>query len=68
MLKGIFVAAAHQERKLISISLEEVAEAEPVALRFMRGGDSACYATRGFNFDLLWALALMIAGVMALMI
>ena len=30
--KGIFLAAADQERKLIAISLEELAEIEPVAL------------------------------------
>jgi hypothetical protein len=43
VFKGIFVAAAYQERKLISISLEDAAEVEPIALRFMidheaRGG------------------------------
>jgi hypothetical protein len=30
--KWIFLAAAHQERELIAISLEELAEIEPVAL------------------------------------
>jgi len=35
VFKGIFVAAAYQERELIAISLEEVTEVEPVALRFV---------------------------------
>jgi hypothetical protein len=30
--KRIFVAPAHQERELIAISLEEVAEVEPITL------------------------------------
>jgi hypothetical protein len=35
VFKGIFVAAAHQERELIAIRLEEVTEVKPVALRFV---------------------------------
>ena len=35
VLKGIFVAAAHQERELTAVSLKEVAEVEPIALRFV---------------------------------
>src|SRR5690348_970701 len=35
MLEGIFLAAAHQERGLISISPVEVAEVEPIALCFV---------------------------------
>jgi hypothetical protein len=35
VFKGIFVAAAHQERELFAISLEEVTEVEPIALRFV---------------------------------
>ena len=37
VFKGIFVAAAHQERELISISFEQMAEVEPIALRFVVG-------------------------------
>jgi hypothetical protein len=35
VFKGIFVAAADKERELISISLKETAEIEPIALRFV---------------------------------
>ena len=42
MFKGVFVAAAHQERELISISLEEAAEVEPIGLRFMIGHEACC--------------------------
>ena len=35
MFKGIFVAATHQERKLIAISLEKLTEIEPFTLRFV---------------------------------
>ena len=41
VLKGIFIAAAHQERELTAVSLKELAEVEPVALRFVVG-DEAC--------------------------
>ncbi len=42
MFKGIFVAAAYQERELIAISLEEVTEVEPVALRFVIRHEAGC--------------------------
>jgi hypothetical protein len=45
MLKGIFVAAAHQERELIAISLEEVTEVEPFPLRFVIS-DEACRGSK----------------------
>jgi hypothetical protein len=32
VLKGIFIAAAHQERELASVSLEEVTEVEPMVV------------------------------------
>jgi hypothetical protein len=34
-LKGIFVAAAYEERELTTIGFVKVAEVQPVALRFM---------------------------------
>src|SRR5215472_1069123 len=42
VLKRIFVTAAHQEGELIAISLEEVTEVEPVALRFVIGREASC--------------------------
>ena len=42
MFKGIFVAATQQERELIAISLEEVAEIEPIALRFLISHEPRC--------------------------
>src|SRR5512146_2313274 len=42
MFKGIFVAAAHQERKLIAISPDGVAEVEPIALRFVISDEACC--------------------------
>jgi hypothetical protein len=42
VFKGIFNAAAHQERELIAISLEEVTEVEPVALRFVISHEARC--------------------------
>ncbi len=45
VFKGIFVAAAYQERDLIAIDLEKAAEVEPIALRLVisheasRGGE-----------------------------
>ena len=42
VFKGIFVAAAHKERELIAISLEEVTEVEPLALRFVIGHEARC--------------------------
>src|SRR6516165_12789176 len=40
VLKGIFIAAAHPERELTAISLEEAAEVEPIALRFVIGHEA----------------------------
>src|SRR5262249_30147926 len=40
VLKGIFIAAAHLERELTAISLEEAAEVEPIALRFVIGHEA----------------------------
>jgi hypothetical protein len=40
VFKGIFVAAAHQERELIAIRLEEVTEVKPIALRFVIGHEA----------------------------
>src|SRR6516162_425584 len=40
VLKGIFIAAAHLERELTAISLEEAAEVEPIALRFVFGHEA----------------------------
>ena len=34
-LKGIFVAAAHEDRELTAIGLVKVAEVQPVALRLV---------------------------------
>ena len=42
VFKGIFVAAAHQERELIAISLEELTEVEPIALRFVISHEARC--------------------------
>ena len=42
VLKWIFVAAAHQERELIPISLEKAAEVEPFALRLVVGHETCC--------------------------
>ncbi len=42
MFKGIFVTAANKERELSAISLEEVAEVKPVALRFVIGCEARC--------------------------
>jgi hypothetical protein len=44
VFKGIFVAAAHEERELIPVSLEEVTEIEPVALRFVMATKAAAAA------------------------
>ena len=41
VFKGILVAAAHQERELIAIGLEEATEVEPIALRLVIS-DKAC--------------------------
>jgi hypothetical protein len=41
VFKRIFIAAAHQERELIAISIKEAAEIEPVALRLVIS-DKAC--------------------------
>src|SRR6516164_2622076 len=40
--KGIFLAAAHQERELIAISPEETAEVEPITLRFVINHEVCC--------------------------
>ena len=40
VFKGIFVAAAHQERELIAISGEQAAEVEPIALRLVIGHET----------------------------
>jgi len=40
MFEGIFVAAADQERELVSISVEEGAEVEPIALRLVIGREA----------------------------
>jgi len=40
VFKGIFVAAAHQERELIAIRLEEVTEVKPIALRSVIGHEA----------------------------
>jgi hypothetical protein len=37
VLKGIFVAATHQEREAAAVSVEEAAEVEPIALRLVIG-------------------------------
>ena len=42
VFKGIFVAAAHEERQLIAIGLEEVTKVEPVALRFVISHEARC--------------------------
>jgi hypothetical protein len=42
VFKRIFIAAAHQERELIAISLEEAAEIEPVALRLVISDKACC--------------------------
>jgi len=42
MFKGVFVTTANKERELTAISLEEVAEVEPVALRFVIGCEASC--------------------------
>src|SRR5215469_1960369 len=42
VFKWIFVAAAHQERELSVVSLEEPTEIEPVALRFVIGHEAGC--------------------------
>jgi hypothetical protein len=42
VLKGIFVAAADNERKLIPIGPEQPAKVEPVALRFVIGHKTRC--------------------------
>jgi len=44
VLKGIIIAAAHQERELIAVSLEKAAEVEPIALRLMIGHEACCCA------------------------
>jgi len=44
VLKGIFIATAHEEREPTAISLEEAAEVEPVALRFVVGDKPAAAA------------------------
>ena len=40
VFKGIFVAAADKKRELISISLKEATEVEPVGLRFVIGHEA----------------------------
>ena len=40
VFKRIFVTAADKERELISISLKETTEVEPVALRFVIGREA----------------------------
>src|SRR5215470_7547240 len=42
VLKGVFDTAAHQEWELTAISLEEAAEVEPVALRFVIDREARC--------------------------
>jgi len=42
VLKGVLVTAAHQERELIAISLEEVTEVEPITLRFVISHETRC--------------------------
>jgi len=42
VFKGIFVTAAHEERELIAISLEEVTQVEPVTLRFVISHEARC--------------------------
>src|SRR5260221_14735021 len=42
MFKGVFVTTANKERELTAISLEEMAEVEPVALRFVIGCEASC--------------------------
>ena len=43
VLERILIAAADQKRELIAISLEEAAEVEPVALRFVVGKETALH-------------------------
>src|SRR5262249_23705114 len=38
----VFIAAAHQERELIAICLEEAAEVEPIALRLVVAHEVCC--------------------------
>src|SRR5262249_6245714 len=38
--KGMFMGGAHLERELSAISLEEAAEVEPIALRFVMGHEA----------------------------
>ena len=40
VLKGILIAAAYQEREFAAVSLEEVAEVEPIALGFVIGHEA----------------------------
>ncbi len=42
VFKRIFIAAAHQEREPIAISIEEAAEIEPVALRLVISDKACC--------------------------
>src|SRR5438128_12614776 len=42
VFKRIFIAAAHQERELIAISLEERTEVQPVALRLVISHEARC--------------------------
>src|SRR5262249_61405082 len=42
VFKGIFVAAANQERELTAVSLKEFAEVEPTALRFLISHEACC--------------------------
>jgi hypothetical protein len=42
VFKGIFIAAAHQERELTAVSLEEPAEVEPIALLFVISHEACC--------------------------
>ena len=46
VFKGIFVAAAHEERELIAISGEQAAEVEPIALRLVIGHETWPAAAR----------------------
>ena len=42
VFKGIFIAAANQERELTAVSLKELAEVEPIALRFLISHEACC--------------------------
>jgi hypothetical protein len=42
VFKGILVAAAHEERELFAIGLEEPTEVEPIALRLVISDKACC--------------------------